>query len=522
MTVPNPIRLSLCALALLAGAAAPGLAGAQTTLRTMITADLRTVMPGANTDDNHGTVLQQVYEGLVASRADGTVEPMLAAKIDTSADGLNYTFTLRDGVKFHNGAPLTAKEVVWTWNYFLDPAKGPWQCRANFDGSRALKVESVRAADDRHVVFKLAQPYGAFLGMMARGDCDGTGIAHPDSVVNGVWTTPIGTGPFKWAEWKRGEYVELARNPDYRSRSEPSDGLAGAKAARVDRLRFTIVPDPAAARAAVLAGNLDVWPSIDTKFAKEMEATGKVRLSGAEIASVNSLVIQTADPLLADKRIRQALNLAVDNQAMVDAVLDGYGRPATSAIPLTSRYYGAAEKKGLAYNIPLARKLLAEAGYKGQSIKLTTNSRFQSMQDIAVLYQALAREAGINIEVEVVEWAVQLDRYFKGSYQMMVWNFAPQLDALFVIDRFTGDKSRQADRVWGNPQASQLLARIGNTASAAERQPLFDQLHQLFVDDAPMIAWSTPRSLSALSPKVKGFQAWAGRKPRYWNVELSK
>src|SRR5271157_2918108 len=167
-----------------------------------------------------------------------TVAPMLAKSVDVSPDGLTYTFTLRDGVKFHNGASLTSREVVWTWKRFLDPTNN-WSCRANFDGTRQIHIVSVEAKDDKTVVFRLEKPAGALLTTMARSDCDSTGIAHPDSVdTSGAFTLAMGTGPFRLSEWKKGEYVELERFADYSSRTEPTDGLAGAKKALVDKLRF--------------------------------------------------------------------------------------------------------------------------------------------------------------------------------------------------------------------------------------------------------------------------------------------
>jgi peptide/nickel transport system substrate-binding protein len=253
-----------------------------------------------------------------------------------------------------------------------------------------------------------------------------------------------------------------------------------------------------------------------------MAGTGKVKVVGSPIASINTIVMQTNDALLKDKRIRQAINAAIDPAGLVEAVAEGHAVPTSSPIPVSSRYHGAVQKQGQARNIPLARKLLAEAGYRGQPIKITTNSRFAAMQDVAVVAQAQAREAGINLEVEVVEFAAQLDRYLKGNYQMMVFNYAPQLDPLFVLDRFTGDKAKQSDRVWSNPQASELLQQLAQASTPAQRQPLFDQLHRLFVEDAPMVVWCSPTSLSAVSPRLKGYEPWAGRKPRLWGVEFSK
>jgi peptide/nickel transport system substrate-binding protein len=492
---------------------------AENALRTLIATDIRGLMPGISPDDSTGLVLQHVYEGLVAWRTDGTVAPMLAKEIATSADGLTYTFTLREGVTFHNGAPLTSAEVVWSWQRFLDPKSG-WPCRANFDGTRQIKIAVVEAPTPTQVVFRLVEPSGAFLSMLARSDCDSTGIAHPDSVgTDGTWKAAIGTGPFKLADWRRGQYIELARHDAYASRSEPSDGLSGAKLAKVDRIRLTIVPEPSTAKTAMLSGNLDLWPAIDPKFGAELKAAG-IEVASSPVASINTVVMQTNDPLLKDTRIRQAINAAIDYQSLSESLTDGYAKPSTSPVPLSSRYYGTVERNGHQYDPARAKKLLAEAGYRGEPIKITTNSRFAVMNDVAVLVQAMAQQAGINMSVEVIEFATQLSRYFKGDYQLMVFNYTPYLDPMFGFDRFVGDKTRQADIVWGNPQAMTLLAKLADTPAPDLRQPIFDELHKLFIDDSPMIVWSSGVNVSAYAKAVRGYAPWPGRKPRFWNVEV--
>jgi peptide/nickel transport system substrate-binding protein len=514
------VRRLLLVLAAIAAAVGAPAALAQTVLRTMITTDIRGLMPGISPDDNTGTVLQQVYEGLVAWRRDGTVAPMLAKDIKVSDDGLTYTFDLRDGVVFHNGAKLTAREVVWTWKTFLDPA-AKWPCRVNFDGTRAIKIQAVEAAGDLSVRFRLAAPAPAFLSTMARADCDAAGIAHPDSVdAGGNWVRAIGTGPFKIADWRRGEYIELARHDQYSARSEPADGYAGTKAAKLDRIRFLIIPDPAAAKTALLAGNIDLWPTIDPKYAKELAGDARLRITAAPTSSINAVVMQTKDPLLADKRMRQAINAAIDPVALTDAATDGYGKPNTSPVPLSSRYFGDVQRKGQQYDVAEAKKLLAEAGYHGQPIRIVTNSRFAVMQDIAILVQAMGQAAGINFSVETIEFGTQLSRYFKGDYQLMVFNYTPYLDPMFVFDRFVGDKQKQADRVWSNPKAIELVSRLAATPPDA-RQPIYDELHRLFIDDSPMIVWSSGTYVSAYSAKVHGYEPWAGRKPRLWTVEIA-
>jgi hypothetical protein len=116
--------------------------------------------------------------------------------------------------------------------------------------------------------------------------------------------------------------------------------------------------------------------------------------------------------------------------------------------------------------------------------------------------QAMAQQVGLNMTVEVVEFATQLNRYFKGDYQLMVFNYTPYLDPLFGLDRFIGDKTAQADRVWGNPQAIELLAKLSQTSSPEARQPLFDDLHRLFIEDSPMVVWSSGVNVSAYAKAV--------------------
>ena len=124
-------------------------------------------------------------------------------------------------------------------------------------------------------------------------------VATAQSQLRTIITADLrSSGPFKLVVWKRAEYIELDRFAQYQPRTEPADGYAGRKLAKVDRIRFTIVGDPSSARAAVLAGNVDLWPAIDPKFAKEMAETGKVKVVGAPVASINTVVMQTGDPLL--------------------------------------------------------------------------------------------------------------------------------------------------------------------------------------------------------------------------------
>lgn len=516
-----PRHLLRSAFAFLAGSVLlTGAASAQT-LRTVINADIRGTMPGRSPDISTGSVLQNVYEGLVAWRRDGSVAPMLAETIETSDKGRTYTFTLRGGVTFHNGAPLTAREVVWTWGRFLDP-KSAWPCRGNFDGSNAIKVESVEALDDRRVAFRLASPSGAFLSAMARADCDSTGIAHPASVdAEGNWIAAIGTGPFKLSEWRKGQFVELARFEAYKPRSEAADGLAGAKLAKVEKVRFELIPDAQATKLALFQGKIDIWPEADSNQIKELQQNPAIDVISTPFAAIYALPFQTRDPALADPRIRQAISYAIDRQSMSGALVEGKVPPSGSLIPATSSYYGAVEKTGAEFDPAKAKALLAQAGYKGERIVILTNKQNAIMADTAIYVQSMLRAVGLNADVEMLEFGAQFERYYAGRYQMMVWNVTPYLDPLFIVERFTGDKARQADKPWDNPKARDLLKELFAATDTARRQALYDEMHKLYLQDMPMVVWGTRVGFSATRKNVSGFEGWPGQKPRFWGVSVN-
>ncbi|POR52685.1 peptide/nickel transport system substrate-binding protein [Bosea psychrotolerans] len=513
--------LAALVLGLTAFAATGGPASSQT-LRTMLTSDIRGVMPGRSPDTATGSVLQNIYEGLVAWRADGSVAPMLAEKIDTSADGRTYVFTLRDGITFHNGAPLTAKEVVWTWERFLDP-KSAWPCRGAFNGTNATKIESVKALDDHRVEFQLAEPSGSFLSAMARADCDSTGIAHPDAVdANGNWATAIGTGPFRMTEWRKGQFIELTKFADYKSRTEPADGLSGAKEAKLEKVRITLIPDAQVAKLGILQGQLDLWTDVDAASIKDLASDRNVTVVTTPVAGIYTIPLQSRDPMLADPRIRQAISHAIDRSSLAKAVLDDDSIASASLIPLTSKYYGKVQRSGAEYDPDKARALIKASGYKGERIVLITSKASPVMGDTAIYLQSMLQAVGLNVDVEILEFATQFERFYSGRYQMMVWNLTPYLDPLFIIERFTGDKGRQADKVWDSPTSKELLKKLVLADENQDKQALYDELHRLQMEEAPLVVWGTRATTVAFRKSVTGFQSWAGQKPRYWNVSVAR
>jgi peptide/nickel transport system substrate-binding protein len=488
------------------------------TLRVSLTSDIRSTNPGVNRDANTDTVMMHVLEGLVAYREDGSTGPLLADSIAVSSDGLEYTFRLRPQVRFHNGALLTADDVVWSWRRYLDPATG-WSCLSDFDGSRGNRIESIAALTADTVVFKLNRPQPMFLSQMASIQCGGGAILHRSSLhADGSWNEPVATGPYLFKAWKRGQYIDLQAFDGYSSRSEPRDGNTGDKHAYASHVRWLIIRDSAARLAALVKGQVEVMPEVPAAEMVQLRRVPEVTLIAKPMLVNYAILIQDQAPVLGDVRIRHALALSLDRTAIAALVTNEVGVANPSIIPSSSPYHSKRQFAGGAYDVARARALLKQAGYRNEPIVLTTNRRYPAMFNQALLVQAMARQAGINLQLEVLEWATQLDRWKSGKYQLMSFGFTARADPYLNYDSVLGDRSRSHTKLWDNPAALDLQRAAGASSDAATRQQLFDRLHELMVADCPLIVLYSLSDVNAVRNGVTGFESWVFGRARLWGV----
>ena len=196
------------------------------------------------------------------------------SRLETAGD-----LQLRPGVKFHNGARSHCRLVCRGSRYWT---RHKWLCLSEFDGSQSLKVESVEAIDPMTVVFKLNQARPLFLTQMASFQCGSGAIIHKDSVnADGSWKAPVGTGPFKLGEWKRGEWIELTAFKDYKGASGARDGYVGNKTPLVDSVRWIVVKDDAARRATLMKGQADLMPGLRPTELTEMGNPPELKVTNA-------------------------------------------------------------------------------------------------------------------------------------------------------------------------------------------------------------------------------------------------
>ncbi|MGH7105760.1 MAG: ABC transporter substrate-binding protein [Acetobacteraceae bacterium] len=489
-------------------------------IRIALPADIRGTNPGVDRDQFTDMVLAHVFEGLVAYDRHFHVAPVLADRFEISADAKTYTFDLRPGVRFQNGAPLTAQDVKWSWERLLDPATH-YLCRDWYDGTRGLRIASIETPDSRTVVFHLATPNYLLAEEMASFQCL-SAIIHPDSVdAAGRWRRPIGTGPYEIAEWRPGRYVLLKRFPGYASRTDPESGYAGAKRAEAEYLRWQIIPDVAAALAALDSGQVDLVTGVQPTDLAALRQEPDVRIDMTSGLGWYVLLINTDDPLLKDRRIRLAIAHAIDYGALAKAVTFGHARYNPSVVALHSPYHDAAMTEGYGCDPAQAIRLLAQAGYHGQPIYLQANRRYPAMFSNAIIIQSMLRKVGIDARLQVLEWTTQLANVPARRYQLMSFGYSGRPYPLFAYDSFLGSRAVNPWMQWQDAAAMALADRVSGTPDPAMRQQIFDRIHQLMIADVPLINLYDGVVIDAVASRLAGYRSWPAGTPRLWGVSAS-
>jgi len=487
------------------------------TLTVRFNADIRAT-DGVHRDANTDTILHHVFETLVGYRDDLTVGPVLAKSWQVSDDGRSYSFTLREGATFHNGDPVTSADVKWNWDRRMNPAN-EWFCIPFFDGSQGLKVDAIETPDNRTVVFRINEPNALFLAQLANIQCNGW-VASPKNVgTDGKWIadSAIGSGPFSLKEWVKGQYVALARYDGYKALKEPASGYAGDRTAYVDEARFLIIPDTAAAETAFFAGEVDVLPGLEASRMEEAKTRGMTVLSTPGL-SWTPILIQTKDPMMSNVKMRQAIAHAVDLNQIAATRTNGLAKGNPSGVAQASAFFDEDFLKWPEYDPVKAKALLDEIGYKGEPIKIQTNTRYQGMYENSILVQAMLAAAGFNAELEVLDWAAQLDNYLAGKFQIQSFGYSARLDPSLLYGIMIGKKEGDPTAQWDNDAAYELYLKSTKTSDFEERKALFKQLHALMAQDVPILGLYYEPVTEAVLPKVKGYTVWPADKQRAWGV----
>jgi len=484
---------------------------------------MRTSEPGSrNRIAATDTILNHVVEGLVGYRRDQSIGPVLAAAWTVTDGGATYTFRLRDDVTFQNGAPLTSKEVKWSFDRMLSP-KSTFRCKSGYrgEGAYGVQLRRVEVVDRTHIRFRLAAPNSMFLHALADLQCIAA-VLHPASVdAKGDWRAPIGTGPFELESWQKGVSTTLTRFKGYRPASAPLDGYVGNKSARVDRVRFLVIPEVATAKAALLSGQLDVLPSIPERLTDELRGDPRVRLSLSPTLGWVVLLVRSDSPRLHDVRRRRAIAHSIDFDAVARFASGGLASYNPSAVATASPYSSASFQEGYTYNPRYAKSLLRTSGYRGEPIIFLTERANTRGFDIAVMVQAMLREVGWNVHLAPVDGATRIDRYRSRDFDLMSFSFTPRADPALLFGSFVGSVSADKTAQWDTPLSARLLKSAQTASGNAERAAIFAQLHRQMIREVPIIGLFNGYAIDAVGSNVRGYRASPFGYPRLFGVAKS-
>lgn len=484
--------------------AAPAKGG---TITRALTTEPASLDPAGPQGSGQNVVLPYLFDTLVAADAQNAIQPFLAERWEVSSDAKNIYFTLREGVTFHDGTPLDAEAVVFSFQRLMDPAlKSPM--------AASLKaVETIEAVDARTVRFGFVAPSAIFFATLTSPYA---GIVSPSAAAaagEAFGQQPVGSGPFKLKKWTPGVSIALERNPAY-AWAPPMVQNQGP--VHLDGATFTVLPDAAAQLTALKAGEVDVIFLNSPDQITRLRQDPDVALQAVSLNSLAYLGFNNARAPLDNLLVRQALSHAVDKDAIVTAALGGEGTPAFAPLAATLPGFDAGLKSAeLAHDPAKAEALLAEAGLvKGAdgvwaldgaplSLTLLTSTRAPN-QDVATVIQSQLQAIGVPVEIQQLDATAAGKAAVEGQYDLLLWRYDwNDSDVLNV--NFNSKRIGSTNRsFYANEQVDTLLVQAAQELDGPARARLYVEAQRLIMADAPWQPLYTPIDMLALSPRVDG------------------
>jgi peptide/nickel transport system substrate-binding protein len=492
-------------VAFLVALALAGAAHAQTTLRVVNHSDLKILDPIWTTAyivRNHGYM---IYDTLFALDGNLKVKPQMVDKWTESPDHLTWTFTLRDGLEFHDGTPVTSEDVI--------PSLKRWAARMPYGQLLWTKVAEVKALDPKTFQIQLKSPTGIMLA--ALGQPSGAAFIMPKKVAE---TDPfkqidnyVGSGPFIFVkdEWKPGDKTVYVKNPKYKPRAEPPSGLAGGKIAKVDRVEWVAIPDQQTAMNALLKGEIDMIESPQHDLFKVMEDDPNVKLvtlnkwGNQYIFRFNQLY-----PPFDNAKARQALYYAFNQKDFLDGVIGNpkYYKVCKAMFMCDTPY---ASTKGfedkLESNFTKAKELVKESGYDGKPVVLMHSTDLYVLANLAPVAKSLMERAGFKVDMQSMDWQTLVSRRAKKDPpDKGGWNvFMTSSASVDIVDPLANTYTNAVgDKAWfGWPKDEALVkmrAAFADETDEAKRKALAIAMQERVAENPTHIflgQWYAPVAL---------------------------
>jgi len=459
--------------------------------------------PAIVTDGESFKVTENLFETLLNfGEQDTTIHPGLAESWEISDDNLQYTFKLQQGVKFHDGTDFNAEAVVKNVERWKAGTEEQfYYFNSMFKAEGEDIITEVIAQDEHTVIFKLSRPQAPFLKNIAMSPF---GIASPtafEAAGDTFGDAPVGTGPFKFVDWKRSDSITIEKFEDYWQ-----DGLP-----KLERIIFRYIPDNSARLNELMAGNIDLADGINPSDAGSIESNSELQLIERPSMNIGYLGLTNTRPPFDNKLVRQAVNYAIDKQAIVDAFFGGRAQVAVNPMPPSISGYND-EITGYDYNPEKAKELLAEAGYDGTEIELwampVPRPYMPDGMKVAEVIQKNLEDVGIPSKIVTYDWAVYLEKTKDGEADafMLGWTGDNGDADNFIYTLLDKDNIGSNNYAYySNDKVHELLIAAQTETDENVRIDLYKQAQVIIHDDAPWapLAHSTP--LLAAKSTVKGY-----------------
>jgi len=488
-------------------AAAPVAEGPQGTLRIGLTTDIAAIESPYAPERQADNASWTLYDGLVFPEIDGTYSPALAESWEVSEDGTTYTFHLRQGVTFHNGEPFTADAVVYSWQVYSQP-EVTYANEWNF-------AQAVEKVDDYTVTVSTEAPNALLLAQVA-----GWSIippqAHAEMGREAFAQRPIGTGPFVFKEWIKGDHLTVVANPNYWREGYP----------KVAEVVFRFMPESATRVAAIQAGEIDIAPRLTADEADLLAGYDDLTVIDYPVDRVyyvafNNMTTGLDTPIM-DVKVRQAIAHAVDVQTIIDSIFSGAASRAIGLV--TQNNLGYVDAEPIPYDVEQAKALLTEAGYPdGFAIGMACpEAAYANINEVCQAIQGYLSDVGINVDLELQEanafWQREEN---KELPPLFVDSWSNTLNEAY--GRMQGAVGKdQAYANWSDEKFHTLLDQIISTADVEARAALYGEFQTHMRETMPFVFLYSPQAFEGVNQRVQNYQPRGAEEYYLWDVSVSE
>lgn len=470
--------------------------------------------PQGSTAEATRDAARLIYEALVTVDEDYQVIPQLAESFEVNDENTDISFKLREGVKFHNGDEMTADDVVTSME--------KWAINKSFLGEHEWEK-----IDDYNIELHLEKPSSLVMFFLA--DQGNMAAIMPEDIAkegededeeDGA-NEYIGTGPFKFIEWKQDNYIKFEKFDDYEPRSEDPSGLGGEKVAMVDEINWNFVPDSSTRVNGLLSGKYDFAHMIDYDAIPQLEGSPDVEVDVWPYG-IEGLVFNKKEGLFTDVKARQAVNYALDMDTVMSSAFSGEDfytlNPSLFLEDQIDWYTDAGKEYYNQKDQDKAKELLKEAGYDGEEIVILTSRDYSHHYNAAVATQQLLEDVGMNVKLDVYDWPTLLERRDDPSaYDIFYTGFS----IVSTPHQYVFLDSETQWPGWTNDKdLDELLDKIKESSDQEEAKVLYEELQEIYWERVPVINTGENSRVSGYSDKLEGYNQMLG--PVFWNVSVNK